>query len=84
MKEIANRFKIKIRYQWGGYQMDNENQIIQAIKDLSEQISQTEQRLTEKIEAVDKKVDNVDAKVTVLSNNLLQTQAEVQVLKDAK
>lgn len=64
--------------------MDNENQIIQAIKDLSEQISQTEQRLTEKIEAVDKKVDNVDAKVTVLSNNLLQTQAEVQVLKDAK
>lgn len=64
--------------------MDNEHQIIQAIKDLSDQISQTEQRLTEKIEAVDKKVDNVDAKVTVLSNNLLQTQAEVQVLKDAK
>ena len=49
----------------------------QQIKGVSQQLTDTEKRLNEKI-------DIVDAKVTVLSESLLKTQAEVKMLKSAK
>lgn len=71
------------------------NEILQAIKELSEQIGQTdkklektEQRLTTRIDETDKrltdKIDMVNSKLSILSDNLLKTQAEVKVLKNAE
>lgn len=57
--------------------MKENKEVLQAIMELSEQIKSTEKRLTEKI-------DQVDAKLSVLSDNLLHTQAEVKILKNAK
>lgn len=51
--------------------------ILQAITELSEQLNQTENRLNQKI-------DTLDAKVSVLSEGLLNTQADVKILKSAK
>lgn len=71
------------------------NEIIQAILELSDQIKSLEEKLTKRIDEVeekltqrmdqsDEKIDLIDAKLSVLSENLLKTQAEVKVLKDAK
>lgn len=69
----------------------NTEQILQAITELSQQLNQTEKNLNdqieknaEKIAKNTKKIDNVDAKLSVLSENLLHTQAEVKQLKNAK
>ena len=51
--------------------------ILQAITELSEQLNQTENRLNQRI-------DTLDAKVSVLSEGLLNTQADVKILKSAK
>ena len=47
------------------------------VKGLSGQLKQTEERLVQKI-------DKLDAKITVLSEGLLDTQADVKILKNAK
>jgi|SRR5690625_123577 len=47
------------------------------VQGLSGQLKQTEKRLAQKI-------DKLDAKVTVLSEGLLDTQADVKILKNAK
>lgn len=52
-------------------------QLEETKSELSKQIKETEKRLTEKI-------DILDAKVSVLSESLLTTQAEVKILKNAK
>lgn len=46
-------------------------------KQLTEKITNTEQHLTEKI-------GMIDAKLSVLSDSLLKTQAEVKVLKSTE
>lgn len=57
-------------------------------KRLEEKIESVEKRLEEKIESVEKhlgaKIDGVDAKVRVLSHELLETKADVLMLKQVK
>lgn len=62
----------------------NTEQILQAITELSQQLNQTEKNLNDKIEKNAKEIAKVDAKLSVLSDNLLHTQAEVKILKDAQ
>lgn len=57
-------------------EVSNSN-ILQAITELSEQLNQTENRLNQRM-------DTLDAKISVLSEGLLNTQADVKVLKSAK
>lgn len=67
--------------------MSNEvdtEQILQAITELSQQLNQTERNLNDKIEKNTKEIAKVDAKLSVLSENLLHTQAEVKQLKNAQ
>jgi|SRR5690625_1880228 len=47
------------------------------VQGISGQLKQTEERLVQKI-------DKLDAKVTVLSEGLLDTQADIKILKNAK
>lgn len=69
----------------------NTEQILQAISELSEEIKgvsakidNVEERLNEKITRNADKIDNFEAKFSIISDNLLHTQAEVKQLKDAK
>lgn len=69
----------------------NTEQILQAISELSEEIKgvsakidNVEERLNEKITRNAEKIDNFEAKFSIISDNLLHTQAEVKQLKDAK
>lgn len=69
----------------------NTEQILQAISELSEEIKgvsakidNVEERLNEKIIRNAEKIDNFEAKFSIISDNLLHTQAEVKQLKDAK
>lgn len=55
-------------------------QILQAISELSEEVKGVSQQVSENA----KKIDKLDAKVTVLSEGLLDTQAEVKILKSTK
>lgn len=72
-----------------GYQMGKENnEILQAILELSEQLNTMDERLTGKINATEErlieKIDIFDAKFSVLSEGLLKTQAEVKVLQSGR
>jgi hypothetical protein len=65
--------------------------ILQAIMDLSkqvtglsEQLTETESRLTSRMDKLEQKLDKVDAKVTILSDELLETRADVLMQKKAK
>lgn len=51
---------------------------------LTKRIDEVEEKLTQRMDQSDEKIDLIDAKLSVLSENLLKTQAEVKVLKDAK
>ncbi|MEW9676080.1 hypothetical protein ABRT01_07845 [Lentibacillus sp. L22] len=55
-------------------------QILQAISELSKEVKDVKQEVKENSD----KIDKLDAKVTVLSQGLLDTQAEVKILKNAK
>ncbi len=62
-------------------------QILQAITDLSKEVIDIKQEIRDVKQEVKKnadKIDKLDAKVTVLSEGLLDTQAEVKILKNAK
>lgn len=63
----------------------NTEQILQAISELSEEIKgvsakidNVEERLNEKITRNADKIDNFEAKFSIISDNLLHTQAEVK------
>lgn len=64
------------------------NQVIQAITELSSQLEQNKSELSKQLKETEKrlteKIDVLDAKVSVLSESLLTTQAEVKILKSAK
>ncbi|QDP99377.1 hypothetical protein FOH38_01745 [Lysinibacillus fusiformis] len=77
----------------------NQNAILQAILELSKQVQgvkteiqqqleTVEKRLEEKMESVEQhlgaKIDGVDAKVHVLSHELLETKADVLMLKQVR
>jgi len=62
----------------------NTEQILQAITELSQQLNQTEKNLNAKIEKNAEEIAKVNAKLSILSENLLHTQAEVKILKDAQ
>ncbi|API91539.1 hypothetical protein J32TS6_31190 [Virgibacillus pantothenticus] len=55
-------------------------QILQAITELSKEVIDVKQEVKKNAD----KIDKLDAKVTVLSEGLLDTQAEVKILKNAK
>ncbi|MEI3614629.1 MULTISPECIES: hypothetical protein [Bacillaceae] len=55
-------------------------QILQAITELSKEVRDVKQEVKKNAD----KIDKLDAKVTVLSEGLLDTQAEVKILKNAK
>lgn len=62
-------------------------QILQAIYDLSGEVNGLKAEVAELRQEVRENTDNLkklDAKVTVLSEGLLDTQAEVKILKNAK
>lgn len=53
-------------------------------KRLDQKIDGVEERLNQKITKNTEKVDNIDAKLSILSDSILNTQAEVKILKNAK
>jgi len=60
------------------------NQILQAISELSEEVKSVESRLSKRIDKNADKIDRVNTKLSVLSDELLETKAEVKILKNAK
>lgn len=60
------------------------SQILQAITELSDQVQELKGQFKRTEERLTKKIDKLDAKVTVLSEGLLDTQADVKILKNAK
>lgn len=67
------------------------NQILQAISELSEEVKgislglkNVESRLSDRIDRNAGKIDRVNTKLSVLSDELLETKAEVKILKNAK
>lgn len=60
------------------------SQILQAITELSDQVQELKGQFKQTEERLTKKIDKLDAKVTVLSEGLLDTQADVKILKNAK
>ena len=59
----------------------------QEVNDLKQDVSDLKQDVRDVKQEVKKnadKIDKLDAKVTVLSEGLLDTQAEVKILKNAK
>lgn len=77
---------------WGNNVSEVDQKVIlQAILDLSkqvaglsEQITETESRLTSRMDKLEQKLDKVNAKMTILSDELLETRADVLMLKKAK
>lgn len=69
-------------------EMQENNEVLQAIMELSEQIKLNQKELSKQIKSTEErlteKIEQVDAKLSVLSDNLLHTQAEVKILKNAK
>lgn len=55
-------------------------QILQAINELSSEIKDVNKGVKENTD----KIDKLDAKLSVLSDGLLNTQADVKILKNAK
>lgn len=62
-----------------GKEVTNE-QILQAINELSSEIKEVNKGVKENTD----KIDKLDAKLSVLSDGLLNTQADVKILKNAK
>jgi len=60
------------------------SEIPQVVTELSGQVQSLSGQLKETEERLNQKIDKLDAKVTVLSEGLLDTQAEVKILKNAK
>lgn len=60
------------------------SQILQAITELSDQVQELKGQFKQTEERLTKKIDKLDAKVTVLSEGLLDTQADDKILKNAK
>jgi len=62
-------------------------QILQAISELSEEVKDIKtgvKDVKKEVKENANKIDKLDAKVTVLSEGLLDTQAEVKILKSTK
>ena len=58
------------------------SQILQSIVNLSDQIEDLSGQLTQTEERLNGKIGKLDAKISVLSERLLDTQAEVKMLKN--
>lgn len=67
---------------------DVEEKLTKRIDDVEEKlnkrINDLDEKFTHRMDQSAEKIDLIDAKLSVLSENLLKTQAEVKVLKDAK
>lgn len=60
----------------------SKHQILQAITRLSNEIQEALDQPKQTEEDLKKKIEKLDAKISVLSQELLDTQAEVKILKD--
>jgi len=58
------------------------SQVLQSIVNLSDQIEDLSGQLTQTEERLNVKIGKLDAKISVLSDRLLGTQAEVKMLKN--
>lgn len=58
------------------------SQVLQSIVNLSDQIEDLSGQLTQTEERLNGKIGKLDAKISVLSERLLDTQAEVKMLKN--
>ena len=59
-------------------------QVLQAVLELSEELKNVESRLSEKINKNTNKIDRVNTKLSILSDELLETKTEVKILKNAE